>query len=129
MKKLLTAIAGLSLLATPLAAAAQSHTHTGSGHTTARPNVSRAPGWDRGRTYTGRPGGYYRGYAPRYYRDRDYGYALGGLGLGLAAGALLSEPAYGYDYGYYGPSYYSGPCGRWMWDRYAGRYVWDAYVC
>ncbi|WP_287034778.1 BA14K family protein, partial [Methylobacterium sp. CG09_land_8_20_14_0_10_71_15] len=52
-------------------------------------------GW-RGRQWHGNRGGYYRG----------YGYGLGGLGLGLAAGSY-----YGGYGGYYNDPYYYGGYG------------------
>jgi hypothetical protein len=66
--------------------------------------------------------GYGRGYGP--------GLAVGAGLLGLAVGASLAHPAYGYDYGY-APGYYGGPAYaydapcrvHYRWDPYAGRSV------
>ena len=70
--------------------------------------------------------GYWGGHG--YYGGRGYGGgALLGAGIaGLAVGAALASPHYGYGYGprYYGPAYY-GTCAvrRSVWDPYYGGYV------
>jgi hypothetical protein len=56
------------------------------------------------------------------------GVAVGAGLLGLAVGASLAHPAYGYGYGpgyYDGPAYaYGAPCRvHYRWDPYAGRSV------
>ena len=61
-------------------------------------------------------GGYGRGYGP--------GLAVGAGLLGLAVGASLAQPAYGYGPGYYGgPAYaYGAPCRvHYRFDPYTGR--------
>ena len=74
--------------------------------------------------------GYWGGHGGYYGHGRGYGGgALIGAGIaGLAVGAALAGPHYGYGYGprYYGPAYYGyGTCAvrRSVWDPYYGGYV------
>jgi hypothetical protein len=74
--------------------------------------------------------GYWGGHGGYYGHGRGYGGgALLGAGIaGLAVGAALAAPHYGYGYGprYYGPAYYGyGTClaHRTVWDPYYGGYV------
>jgi hypothetical protein len=150
MKKILTAVASLSLLASPLAVQAAPQHGGGSagafhgqaaGHAPAAfggHGVARGGGGAfRGGGFRGggfRGGGFRgRGYYP------GYGYALGGLGLGLVAGAALAD-SYGYP-GYYAPydygydddyPAYGAPaqaCGEWVWVPSRSKYIWDAGPC
>jgi hypothetical protein len=103
MKKLVMGIAGLAMLAAPLAASAQSYGHGRDGG-----------GWGRGGDHGGYGrGGYGRGDYGRggYERDEGNGGAIVAGIAGLALGAALSDrgdygyaPSYGYapayDYGY-----------------------------
>jgi len=71
-------------------------------------------------------GGYGRGYGYGH-RDNDAGAIIAGGIAGLALGAALSGPHYGYyaPGPYYGPAYGYGGCvgRRTVWDPYYGRYV------
>jgi hypothetical protein len=149
MRKFLTIAAGLSLLAAPLASQAAPAQHSQGGSTFRGAAVSHAAPSRFGNGYNGRPSGYHGGYSGYrggyrggYYPNYGYGYgygyggyALGGLGLGLVAGAAIansySSPGYdapygyddGYDYPAYGPSQ---ACGHWVWNAARGNYDWWA---
>lgn len=132
MKHLLAAIVGISVLAFPLAAAAQSHRagsggglHGGGAADAAtrsggsgrgefgrgdrargdggRGDGVRSGGYGRGYDHGGYDGGR-RGYYPRYGGYGGYPYLSGGSGLGYAFG-LSSSDLWLYDAPYYG--YYS----------------------
>ncbi len=134
-KMILTAAAGLALVATPLAAQAQ--------HAGAHAGGFRAGGYHVG----GYHGGFYRGGWGHY----GYGYGYGAAAFGFALGAALYDPwyygpaYYGY-YGYYGPpapvvyadpvySYAPPPaapqaaCGQWSWDQAHSKYNWVPGPC
>ncbi len=139
-KTVLTALAGVALLATPLAANAQhSGGHVGGYH-------AGGGGYHGG--YGGYRGGFYRGGHGGYY---GYGWGLGALGFAL--GAAWADPwyygpaYYGY-YGYYGPPApvvyeepvygYAPPppgaapqsaCGQWSWDQAHSKYNWVPGPC
>jgi hypothetical protein len=139
MKKILIALAGVAVLAAPLAAQA-------------RPAVVHGGGGFHGGGVHG--GGVHGG---GFYRGGFYGYPgyyYGAAGLGFALGASLADPwyygpaYYGY-YGYYGPpapviyadpAYgyapppVSGPapqaaCGQWSWDQANAKYNWIPGSC
>lgn len=154
MKKILITLASISLLAapilaTPVAAAAQSHRggggYHGGGGFHGGVGAFHGGGRYHGGGYRGgyRGGGYYGG---GYYRHRGndgWGYVGAGI-LGLAVGSALSSsynyptyyetyPAYGAPvyrervYSYSDGYAYGGPpqaCGAWSWDSYQGRYFW-----
>jgi uncharacterized membrane protein len=128
LKPILTALAGAALIAAPVAASAQTHSHSGGGSFHGGSSFRGASGFRGAPAFHG--GGYRGGY---YNRGYGYGgYALGGFGLGLALGAA-SAP-WGYS-GYYAPDYYDYPdtayaapppavCGNWAWNAGSGRYDW-----
>ncbi len=145
MKRFLTAVASLALLAAPLSVQARpSGGHGGGG--------GHAGGFHGGGGFRGggfRGAGYRGGYGGYGY---GYGWGLGAAGLGFAAGALLADPwydgwgAYG-DYGedyppvaYGAPAYgYAPPptavapmgsaCGQWVWDAGRATYGWVPGAC
>ena len=110
MNKLVMGVAGLAILAAPLAASAQSYGHGRDGG-----------GWSHG----------YRGDYGRGY-DRDGGGAAIVAGVaGLALGAALADRGdYGYapDYGYgYAPAYSYAPRCAWQYQPYRTYYGGVAY--
>ena len=118
MRKILTAAAAAltlagGLVATTAPAQAQTRGHGGNFHG----GSFHGGGW-RGGSYRG---GYYRG-------GSGWGYGAAALG-GLALGAALASPGYGYGYGpYYDGSYggdYGGSCvgTQQVWDPYYGGYT------
>ncbi|HEY3950184.1 hypothetical protein [Phenylobacterium sp.] len=135
LKPLLGALASVALIATPLAAAAQSHHGGGSFH--------GGGGFHGGSSFHGGSGfrggssfhgGGFRGGGFRGGGFHGRGFRggvpfVGGLALGLA----LDAPWYG-GYGYYGPDYYGYPdygyapppasCGNWSWNPARGAYDW-----
>jgi hypothetical protein len=118
MKKLVMGVAGLAILAAPLAASAQSYGHGRDGG-----------GWSR----RGDHGGYGRGDYGRggYERDEGNGGAIVAGIAGLALGAALSDRG---DYGYapsygYAPAYGYGYAPRcaWQYQPYRTYYGGVAY--
>jgi|GEM_PF-4426196 len=120
MKKILAAVASLSLLAAPLAASAQSFGHGGEhgGGSSHGDGGQRSGGGDHRGGYGGGYGGGYRGYGGGYGRGYGYGYGNGGAALaagafGLVVGSALASQSYGYDepYGYAQPYAYDDDYG------------------
>ncbi len=77
-------------------------------------------GWRGGGFRGGWGGGFRGGWGGRYG-------GWGGVGVGIAAGALIggaiaSSPYYGYNNGYYAPSYYSSYAPAYYDDEYAPAY-------
>lgn len=135
LKPVLAALAGVSLLALPMAAAAQHH-----GGGSAHGGGGFHGGGFHGGGYRGGGGGWHGGYYGGGYPF------VGGVGLGLALGAVAAPWSYydgyypGYAYGPgYGPGYasdyaYDAPpqqaaappaaCGNWSWNPTQNRYDW-----
>ena len=114
MKTLVMGLAGLAILAAPLAASAEPYGHGRGGG-----------GWNH--EYRG---GYGRGYDRGY--DRDGGAAIVAGVAGLALGAALADRGdYGYapDYDYgYAPAYYGyAPRCAWRYQPYRTYYGGVAY--
>ena len=139
MNTLLPALASVALLAAPLAA--QAAPPAFGGHVSGGAGV----GASHAAPAFGGHGGYRGGYRGGYYGYYPGAYALGGFGLGLAAGAAFASPyyygggyysppyAYEYDYDYdYGPDAYYGQdprCGHWIWNAARGHYDWLVTRC
>jgi hypothetical protein len=122
MKKILAAVASLTLLAAPLAASAQSFGHDGDhGGGYGHGNGGQRYGGGDHRGGYGGYGGYGRGYGRGYDNG---GAALAAGAFGLVVGSALASHSYGYDepYGYSQPYGYEGDYGaRCFWQNRAYR--------
>ena len=141
LKPILGALAGASLRALPWAAAAQQH--GGGGHGGGFHGGGFHGGGFHGGGFHGggfHGGSFHGGGRGGYYYGGGYPF-VGGLGLGLALGAVAAPWPYydgyypGYAYAPYDPYYaYDAPpppaagppaaCGNWSWDASQNRYDW-----